>query len=213
MVDYLQEILPSGDPRCKHVAYFYCIHDAKETLDTLVILSSILKQMVASFPDIPDKVISKFEHYKYLGRLGSLHLEAIKELLIATMQQASAPLFILIDGLDECNEIIRAELLETLMTLTLDSGLVPSTLIKICIFSRPYDDIREHLENSLEIPILKADNMDDMLTFLNCQITSSRSLEAILEKEQGLRSQVIRDLVDKADGMFVSSFWCMQCSN
>ena len=203
MVDYFQETLPNGSPRCKHVAYFYCVHDSKETLDTLVILSSILKQIVASFPDIPDKVVSKFEEHNYLGKPGSLHLKDIQELLITTMQHASLPLFILIDGLDECNEIIRAELLDTLMPLTLDSSLVPSQPVKICIFSRPYDDIRERLENLLEIPILKADNMDDMLTFMNCQITSSRSLEAILRKEQGLRNLVIRDLVNKADGMFL----------
>ena len=206
MVDYLQETLPNGNPRCNHVAYFYCVHDAKETLDTLVILSSILQQMVASFPDIADKVIDKFENYKYRGKLGGLHLGAIKELLIATMKQASSPLFILIDGIDECNEETRAELLETLMPLTLESGPVPSKLVKICIFSRPYDDIREGLKNFLEIPILKADNMDDMLTFLNCRIASSRSLEATLKKEQGLRGRVIQDLVDKADGMFVFLF-------
>ena len=205
-MDYLQGTLPSGIPRYKHVAYFYCVHDAKETLDTLVILRSILKQMVASFPDITDKVISKFEHYKYLGKPGSLHLEAIREFLIETMQQASSPLFIVIDGLDECDELIREELLQTLMPLTLDTGPVPSQQVKICIFSRPYDDIREGLESPLEIPIVKADNIDDMLTFLNGQITSSRSLEAILKKEQGLRDQVIRDLVNKADGMFVLIF-------
>ena len=203
MVDYLQETLPNGNLRCKHVSYFYCVHDAKETLDTLVILRSILKQMVASYPDIPDKVISTFEHYKYLGKSGGLHLEAIMELLIETMQQASSPLFILIDGLDECDEAIRAELLETLMQLTL---AVPSKQVKICVFSRPYDDIRRGLENPLEVPILKADNLDDMLTFLNGQIISSGPLEAILKQEQGLRDQVIRDLVNKADGMFVSSF-------
>lgn len=203
MVDYLQQTLPNKNPRCEHVAYFYCLHDQKETLDTLVILSSILKQLIASFPDIPGKVISKFEHDKYLGKLGGLHLNTIIEFLIETAQQASSPLFILIDGLDECNEVTRVELLKTLMPLTLDSGPVLSSQIKICLFSRPYDDIREHLANHLEIPILKADNMDDMLTFLSCQITSSASLDALLKKEQGLRSQVIRDLVDKADGMFV----------
>ena len=122
------------------------------------------------------------------------------------MQQASSPLFILIDGLDECNQATRAELLGALMPLTLGSGPVSSTLVKICIFSRPYDDIRGHLNNLLEIPILKEDNMDDMLTFLNHQITLSSSLEALLRKEQGLRSQVIRDLVNKADGMFVFPF-------
>ena len=168
--------------------------------------------MVASFPDIADKVTDRFENYKYRGKLGGLHLEAIMELLIATMEQASSPLFILIDALDECNETTRAELLNTLMPLILDSGPVPSKLIKICIFSRPYDDIRQDLrnfldlKNFLEIPIVKTDNMDDMLTFLNCQIASSRSLEAVLKKEQGLRNRVIQDLVVKADGMFVFFF-------
>ena len=69
------------------------------------------------------------------------------------MQQASSPLFILIDGLDKCDEITRAKLLETLMPPTLGSGPVPSKQVKICIFSCPYDDIQEGLENPLEIPM------------------------------------------------------------
>ena len=117
--------------------------------------------------------------------------------------QASSPLFILIDGLDECNEATRAELLGALMPLILDSCPPPSNLIKICIFSRPYD---EDLKNFFEIPILKTDNMNDMLTFLSCQIASGRTLEAVLTKEHNLRNRVIRDLVVKADGMFVFLF-------
>ena len=199
----MQETLPNNNPRCSHVAYFYCIHDAKETLDPLVILGSILKQMVASFPDIADKVAVKFENYKHQGKLGVLHLETIRDLLIATMVQASSPLFILIDGLDECHEDIRAELLEVLVSLTHASNQVQLKLVKICIFSRPSDDIRQGLKNFSEIPISKVDNMDDMLTFLDYRIASSWKLEAVLKKEQGLRRRVIKDLVNKADGMLV----------
>lgn len=118
-------------------------------------------------------------------------------------------MFILIDGLDECDEDIRGELLETLMPLTQGSGPVPSKMVKICLFSRPYDGVRERLVSLgsfLEIPIIKADNMDDMLTFMNRQINSSLGLSAILKKEHGLRNRVVQDLVDKADGMFVFSF-------
>lgn len=201
-MDYLQENLPNGSPRHNHVAYFYCNHDKKEMLDTLVILGSILKQIVSSLPDIPDKVLNRFEHHKHLGKPGVLHLDAIRELLIASIQQASSAVFILIDGLDECDMAIRTELLETLIPLTLASGPIPSKMAKICILSRPYDDIRECLTDKfLEIPILKADNKGDMVKFLISRINSSRSLQEALQTEPRLRTQVIQVLVNKAEGV------------
>ena len=173
-------------------------------LDTPVILGSILKQIVSSLPDIPDKVVSSFEHHKHLGKPGVLQLDAITELLIASLQKASSAVFILIDGLDECDMVIRAELLETLIPLTLASGPVPSKMAKICIFSRPYDDIREGLTDKfLEIPILKADNKGDMVKFLSSRINSSRSLQKALQSESRLRTQVIQVLVNKAGGMYI----------
>lgn len=201
IVDYLQQNLPNGSPRHKHVAYFYC-NDKKEMPDSLVILGSILKQIVSSLSDIPDKVLSRFEQHKHLGKPGVLHLEAIRELLIASIQQASLAVFILIDGLDECDMAIRAELLETLMPLTLASGPIPSKMAKICILSRPYDDIREGLADKfLEIPILKADNKGDMVKFLASRINSSRPLQESLQTEPRLRTQVIQVLVNKAEGV------------
>ena len=203
-MDHLQEVLPNGSPRQQHVAYVYCNHDKKEMLDTPVILGIILKQIVSSLSDIPDKVVNRFEQHKHLGKPGILHLDALRELLIASIQQASSAVFILIDGLDECDMAIRAELLETLTPLTLASGPVPSKMVKICIFSRPYDDIRGGLvDKFLEIPILKADNMSDIVKFLSSRITSSRSLQDALQTEPGLRTRVIQVLVNKAGGMYI----------
>lgn len=222
MVDYFQRTLPSGDLSHKHVAYFYCLHYDKETLDTVVILSSILKQLAASFPDFPDMITGRFQNDKRSGGLGGLSLTTIKEFLTAIIRQACLPLFILIDGIDECNEETRVNLLGFLMPLTLESDSGPSNIVKICLFSRPYHDIREHLASKLdldpdsdsdsnlkkllEIPIQKEDTVDDMRTFLKGKITLNTSLDKFLKKNEDLRDQVIRDLVTKADGMFVFSF-------
>ena len=142
MVDYFQQTLPNGDLMHKHVAYFYCLHDNKKTLDTVVILCSILKQLAATLPDFPDMITTMFHKEKRFGGLGGLSLKTITDFLTATIQQASSPLFILIDGIDECSEETRVDLLGFLMPLTLESDSGSSNIVKICLFSRPYRDIR-----------------------------------------------------------------------
>ena len=203
-MDYLQEVLPNWSSRHKQLAYYYCNRDKKETLSTPAILGSILKQIVLSLSDIPDNAMLKFKHHERSGKLGVLHLDTIRELLNTSIQQASSAIFILIDGLDDCDVAVRAELLDTLIPLASVSGPTPSAMAKICIFSRPLNDIREGLTDKfLEIPILKSDNRSDIVNFLCSRITSSRSLQEAFQTETRLHTRVIQNLATKADGMYI----------
>ena len=210
MVDYFQQTLS-----CKHVAYFYRLHNDKKTLELVVILSSLLKQLAASLPDFPDIITTMFDKEKGSGGLGVLSLLTNTNFLTATIKQASLPLFILIDGIDECNVKTRADLLRFLMPLTSESDSGPSNIVKICLFSRPYPNIRDrlaldlHPKKLLPIPIQKEDTTDGMRTFLQCGIAADSLLDEFLKKNEELRDQVIEVLVTKADGMSVFSFWCI----
>ena len=219
MVDHFRQTLLNEDLTHKHhVAYFYCLHDDKETLNTVVILKSILKQLVASLPDFPDEITMKFDNDKRFGELGELSLSTIKDFLTATIKQASLPLFILIDGIDECNMQTRADLLKHLIPLTSESNSGPSNIVKICLFSRPYHDIRDrlalllHSKKLLQIPIRKEDTTYDMRAFLKCAIAADCLLDKFLKENEELRDQIIEVLVTKADGMSVFLFWCVQCN-
>ncbi|KAF8417864.1 hypothetical protein EV426DRAFT_353287 [Tirmania nivea] len=206
VVDSLREILPRGDYRHKHVAYFYCNHDKPETLDTSIILASILKQIVSSVPEIPYKIYEKFDQQKYFGQPSSRHsLTEIKELLFDSLNfvPLNAPVFIIIDGLDECELVARSTLLDILLLLVARKNQTGSGGVKLAIFSRSYDDIRESLSNCYEIPIQKTDNANDMYIFLRFRIASSRALQSVLQNQQGLRTQMITDLVNHASGMFL----------
>ncbi|RPB18348.1 hypothetical protein L211DRAFT_871843 [Terfezia boudieri ATCC MYA-4762] len=206
VIDFLREILPRGDYRHKHVAYFYCNHGKPETLDTSIILASILKQIVSSVPEIPDKILGKFDYQKYLGQPSSRHsLSEIKELLFDSLNfvPLNAPVFIIIDGLDECALMERSTLLDVLLLLVEQRNPTESGGVKLAIFSRSYDDIRQSLFGCYEIPIQKTDNVNDMYIFLNSRIASSRSLQNVLQTQQGLRTQMIADLVNNSGGMFL----------
>lgn len=203
VVDSLREILPRGDYRYRHVAYFYCNHDKPETLDTSIILASILKQIVSSIPEIPGKIFEKFDQQKHLGQPSSRHsLPEIKELLLDSLNfvPLNAPVFITIDGLNECELVERSALLDILLLLVERKN--PGTGgVKLAIFSRSYDDIRESLCDFYEIPIQKTDNVDDMYTFMSSRIASSRALQGVLQNQQGLHTQMITDLVNNSNGM------------
>lgn len=204
MVDSLREILPRGDYRHKHVAYFYCNHDKPDTLDTSIILASILKQIVSSVSEIPDKILGKFDHQKYLGQPSSRHsLSEIKELLFDSLNfvPSNTPVFIIIDGLNECEEVARSTLLDILLLLAERKNPTGSGGVKLAIFSRSYDDIRQSLFGCYEILVQKTDNMDDMRIFMKSRIASSRSLQNVLHNQQGLRTQMIADLVNNSGGM------------
>ncbi|KAF8416247.1 hypothetical protein BGX38DRAFT_1280994 [Terfezia claveryi] len=206
VIDSLREFLPRGDYRHKHVAYFYCNHDKPETLDTSIILASILKQIVSSIPEIPDKILGKFDYQKYLGQPSSRHsLSEIKELLFDSLNfvPSNAPVFIVIDGLDECALMERSTLLDILLLLVELKNPTGSGGVKLAIFSRSYDDIRQSVSGCYEIPIQKTDNVNDMYIFLNSRIASSRSLQNVLQNQQGLRTQMIADLVNNSGGMFL----------
>lgn len=200
------EIRPGGDYRRKHkhVAYFYCNHDKPETLDTSIILASILKQVVSSVPEIPDKILAKFDHQKYLGQPSSRHsLSEIKELLFDSLNfvPLNAPVFIIIDGLNECELVARSTLLDILLLLVEHKNPKGSGGVKLAIFSRSYDDIRQSLSGCSEIAIQKTDNINDMHIFMSSRIDSSRPLRAVLQNRQGLRTQMISELVNNSGGM------------
>lgn len=204
VVDTLREILPRGEIRQKHVAYFYCNHDKPETLDAANILASILKQIVGSLPDIPDKIIYKFDQQQRLGQPSSRHaLSELRELLSDALNfvPQNAPIFIVIDGVDECEFEARAELLGTLTSLAAEKPRPTGGGVKLAVFSRNKEDIREELGSCEEIPIQKSDNMEDMVTFMNLRIASSKPLQQVLQKQQNLRSKMVDELVNNSGGM------------
>ncbi|RPB29689.1 hypothetical protein L211DRAFT_34242 [Terfezia boudieri ATCC MYA-4762] len=199
-----------------HVGYMYCSMNRPETLEAVNILAAILKQLISYLPDIPDKILSTFQTHKYqgltsgLGRHRLIDIQnGLREVLeVYGSAHSPQPIYILLDGLDECGKDARAMVITALRYMISPNSNSPLTgasgIAKIAIFSRPERDVRLALGNGgwsfSEISIQSADTTADIKTFLTGKVKGSRLL-FVDEKDIGVH--VIDHLVKNANGMFL----------
>ncbi|KAF8454413.1 hypothetical protein BGX38DRAFT_1173630 [Terfezia claveryi] len=199
-----------------HVGYMYCSINRPETLEAVNILATILKQLISYLPDIPDNILSTFHTHKYqgltsgLGRHRLIDIQnGLREVLeVYGSAHSPQPIYILLDGLDECGKDARAMVITALRYMispTSNSPLPgPSAIAKIAIFSRPERDVRLALGNGgwsfSEISIQSADTTADIKTFLTGKVKGSRLL---FVDEKAIGVHVIDHLVKNANGMFL----------
>ena len=113
-----------------------------------------------------------------------------------------APIYIIIDGLDECPNFsgtpsAREEVLELIETLV---GLkLPN--VHLCVASRPEVDIRVVLEPLTSVRISLHDEngqKEDIIKYIKFVVRSDRNMRRWREEDQNL---VIDTLSQNADGM------------
>ena len=216
MVEHISEMHRNHAPL---LGYLYCSMNRPETLEPVNILATILKQLISCLPDIPDKILSIFQTHKYQGLTSGRHRlvdiqNGLREVLEACSRvQSPQPVYILLDGLDECGKDARATVITALRYITSPASTLPdsplpvaSVVAKIAIFSRPERDVRLALGNGewgfSEIAIQSADTTADIKTFLTGKVKGSRLL-FVDEKDMGVN--VIDHLVKNANGMYVLS--------
>ena len=204
-----------------HLGYLYCSINRPETLEPVNILATILKQLISCLPDIPDKIFSIFQTHKYQGLTSGRHRlvdikNGLREVLeVCGRAFSPQPVYILLDGLDECGKDARATVINALRYITSPASAQPdsplsgaSAVAKIAIFSRPERDVRLELGNGewgfTEISIQSADTTADIKTFLTGKVKGSRLL-FVDEKDMGVN--VIDHLVKNANGMYVHSIY------
>lgn len=116
------------------------------------------------------------------------------------MIKSCSETFILVDGLDECGEEIRWDLIEQL-------GQFHDT-VHIIITSRYLDSIREELEAFEEFEI-KA-HRSDIELYIDRQIHKNRNLRRIVQRNPRMRTDVKEGVVKTADNMYTLPFFYRQ---
>ena len=116
------------------VAYFYFDFAARKEQSPAAILGSVLKQIVSGLDELPERIIKALLNQK------KLVLSEIVELLQDI--SSSRGTFICIDALDECQEIDRVKLLDSLNEI-----LQRSPGVRIFLTGRPHiwDEVERNL--------------------------------------------------------------------
>ena len=180
--------------------YYFDFRDGKKQ-DLYGLLSSLLSQLSAKSDSCYDVLSQLYsENANGTGKPDSIELtECIKGMLGL---QGQGPIYIIIDGLDECPDVSGTpsareevlDLIEELVNLNLQN-------VRLCVASRPEIDIRKALSplKPLEISLHDEDGQkSDIIEYIKSIIYSDRKMRNWREEDKQL---VVDTLSDKADGM------------
>jgi len=197
----IEDIIAMGKSGLASLAFFYCDfrEDVKRDLRGLV--SSILVQL-SHQSDSYYHIVSKF----YSDRAnGSQHpgddglVECLKDILGVPGQ---APVYLIVDGLDECPAISATPSpREEVLTFLKDLVDIQLPNLRICVTSRPEVDIKDVLEPlafhsvSLHDETGQEEDIGNYIRFVVSTDTNMRRWRA------ADRELVIDVLIKKSDGM------------
>ena len=183
------------------LAFFYCDFREDVKRDLRGLLSSILVQL-SHKSDSYCQILSKFysDHADGSQHPGDDELvECLKDILSV---QGQAPVYLIVDGLDECSAISatpspREEVLTFLEDL-IDTQ-VPN--LRICITSRPEIDIKDVLE-PLTFRSVSLHNETGQKEDIGSYITAVVNADPRMRRWKAADKELVIDvLINKSDGM------------
>lgn len=187
------------------ISYFFCTINDPKSRDPRTIISSLTRQIlniVDETPEIAAKLKSMFP--SLAGRA-----PGIKELspLLASVARLPATAYLLIDGLDECEDSDRRQVLSGIRNLIRDS----KCRIKAIISSR-WMDIVQFLDGFHQIALESSGACSDIELFVRGSIDEKIQDGSIVIKDPFLAEEIKQALIQKSDGMYVfykSSIFCV----
>ncbi|KAI9859761.1 MAG: hypothetical protein M1813_006478 [Trichoglossum hirsutum] len=163
-------------------------NDPEQTLDNL--LGSLLRQLVQESEAIPPALLELYEHHR--DRNTSPSPDEISETLSSAIENFGEVFFV-VDGLDECSDDLRWELVEQLQRF--------QPKLHLLITSRYLDSIDEELQGFERFEVTA--NRADIELFIDHQILKNRNLRKIVGKSSSLRTDIKDAVVKTAEGMFL----------
>ncbi|KAL8970187.1 MAG: hypothetical protein Q9183_001637 [Haloplaca sp. 2 TL-2023] len=177
------------------VAYYYCDYAAQKTLQPGIILGTILKQFF-------DDRIPKEMEYKFPRGFGEgAHVLDVGDLvdLICTAIKINPLTFLVIDGLDECDKSTRREILTFLDRLE-DIGI---STVKTLITCRQEDQLLRSLSKVAKVQLTPSTLKNDIRLFVTAGVQLRIRSNDLTIRDPQLANEIIDELVNKADGMFL----------
>lgn len=213
MIDHLVEIHGSNTTSFP-VAYFYCNFDDHKTLQPANVLATLLKQIVATRPSMPEAITAAFKMQQLHGMVSGKHsFEDVKSYFSEVLKSTEIrTAFLLLDGVDECPSTpkgqgrsldSRGQLLNALVELTaLQLG---NSRIKVLVSSRLDSDIQFILKPFPDIAVEQSDTRDDITEYVGSQLTryiqEGMPVRRPIDDHPELRALIIDSLIEKSQGM------------
>ncbi len=156
LVDELSRRNEHQLPRPK-ICYYYCRDD--ETGQAVHIFSALILALLEQLSGLKKTFYDWYKENQASGILEpATSRKKLEEFLEKTVGCLDRPLYIVIDGLDECDRASRKALLQFLKAL---SQKTPR--LKVVLSSRPEEEILEQLDKALKIELRSDSHRDSVI--------------------------------------------------
>ena len=151
-------------------SYFYC-HDGDQSSNSAIgILKGFADQLLEQYTDL---LLPSFYTRRTSSGDASLRSLQVAKKLLDDCCSIVPKLFLVVDGLDECEPADRKEALETLTRLAGEHNVVEPGKLRVLVVSQHYPDIQRAFQSSGTtklapriIPLSEADVEGDIKTYV-----------------------------------------------
>ena len=173
------------------ICYYYCQDD--ETGQAIHIFSALILALLEQLCGLKKTFYEWYKQNQASGNLSpATDRRKLQEFLEKVVETIDRPLFIVVDGLDECNRESRIRLLQLLKVLS-----QKNPRLKTILSSRPEEEILDQLDGMARIDLISNAERDDIIV----EHTVERRL-SYLSKD--VKSLVVKTLSRLAKG---SAIW------
>lgn len=161
---------------------------------------SMVFQQLSTNPHLLDDILNNFEPARTKDEPSDWSDEELRELALRTLKSNASPILFIIDGLDE---IASSDGASQFLQAVEDIKKALESNVKFCLASRPEDRFRRAFK---DVPELKVHLLTwrDMQKLIEDKLPAHDSPQvSSVANLVEFRRQVINELTDKADGVFM----------
>ncbi|KAF5247561.1 hypothetical protein FANTH_6312 [Fusarium anthophilum] len=177
------------------ITFFFARFDNQNSLKSETILRSIVRQAIESASMIDDTL----PLLETLISLDGLAANTLKRLVTKIAKEVDK-LYIIIDGLDECEPVERRDLLNTLASLVALNGG-----IKLFLSTRDTvaNEIRRAFASCEHVSIGRSTVQSDISAYVVSTIDTLLANDDLVVTDPSLIDDIKKALIDNSDGMFL----------
>ncbi|KAL9614732.1 MAG: hypothetical protein Q9167_000801 [Letrouitia subvulpina] len=201
IVDHLGQKFPDDT-----VVYFYCKHNDEARNQFSEIVRSLISQLTWNNP-----VCLEYLHTKILS-IGASRTTCRKTYheLAQALVQGHCRLFFCIDGLDECEDTQRREILN--LILRLREVRIDHSQLRFLVAACAERDIEQSLRNPLKLELTKLHLNSDITLYLTVMAgeVSRKFAESIQRVPSAFAAAIFNKVVSRPEGMFLLATLIME---
>ena len=193
MIDSLSKEAEGQDTA---VAYFYCDYADQETLDSSVILGTIIQQLLIRRSTIEEAIaVNIREAYgDGLGKASPPHLVRLLERIILDHYRC---VYIVLDGVDEASPDTQEKLFSNLAKLSASC----STHLRLYISTRDISLMPHHFPSCLSFDVGESRVTEDIEHYIEASVQQRLRSLPVMASYPYLEGKAVRELTAKAKGL------------